>query len=427
MKKVFLLFLAIVCHSILFSQQVTSADLLRTATSDERLQLQQQLSSYARSLNYKSPLLRKVEARVGFNGSTIGDTLFGTIRNEDFYGIVLAPNSLRERKRQAALQRAQIGVYDSERAVILSEIMLERCETMVGLHFNAQLVGIYDSLLHLLDIREMLLHKMLDEGLDVKVKDILNTDDDRNDFLDRLRDRSHALSQQQERLRQFLPEFNAPQWNDNNYIRTATLRSRVETLRTEPAVYPELGYTLAKTRFAAADVDLENADNRQIFSFVQIGYEDPVLALETPKNRKTFNNFSLRFGFQLPLPGNNNLRRSESALKWRETQNAAQTIRLLNEKAVDLQQFKVVNLLDRYQAAEEKSRSSLTNRMLTNSSLQAHLTPVEVIDLRISQQKKVLQLLEMAEEIHTEYLELLELKGVLGQEPVRDYFSESGF
>lgn len=427
MKKRFLPFLVIFCTSTIYTQNVSSTDLLRGATSDDRLQLQQQLSAYARSLPYKSPLIRKVEARVGFNGSTVGDTLFGTIRNEDFYGVVISPNSLRERKRQAALQQAQIGVYDSERAVVLQEIILERCETVIALHFNVQLIAVYDSLLRLIDTRETLLHKMLDEGFDVRVKDVLSTDDDKNDFERQRRERSHSLAQHQARLRQFLPDHSAPVWNDRDYIPITTLRSRLELLRSLPAAYPELAYSTAKTRFAAADVDLENADNRQIFSFMQIGYEDPVLALETPKNRKTFNNFSLRFGFQLPLPGNNNLRRSEAALKWRETQHEAQTIRLLNEKAVDIQQVKMTNLLDRYAAAEEKSRTCLTRRMLDNTGLHAQLTPVEILDLRISQQKTALQLLEMAEEIHTEYLELLELKGVLGQEPVRDYFSESGF
>lgn len=427
MKKCWLLLLVICCYSTVYSQSVSSGDLLRAGMADERLQLQQQLSSYARSLNYKSPLLRKVEARVGFNGSTIGDTLFGTIRNEDFYGIVISPNSLRERKRQAALQRAQIGVYDSERAIVLQEIMLERCETMIGLHFNAQLVASYDSLLQLLDMRESTLGKMLDEGFEVKVKDALNTNDDRNTFEQRRRACVQSLAQQQMRLRQFLPDYNTPEWNDQTYIHTPTLRSRVEMLRSMSAVFPELAYTNAKTRLAAADVDLENADNRQIFSFVQVGYEDPVLALETPKNRKTFNNFSLRFGFQLPLPGNNNLRRSESALKWRETQNTVRTISLINERSVDLQLTKITALLDRYEITEQKNRTSLCSRMLDNTSLHAQLTSLEILDLRISRQKMNLQLIELEEEIHTEYLELLELKGALGQEPVRDYFSESGF
>ncbi len=152
-----------------------------------------------------------------------------------------------------------------------------------------------------------------------------------------------------------------------------------------------------------------------------------MLTLETPKNRKTFNNFSVRIGLGLPIPGNNNPKRSEAALQLREAEVSAQVTRTINERGVDLQYVRVKNLLDQYRACEEKVQHSLIQKMLDNESLRPQMTALELADLQLAQQKLRLRLIEIEQELNVEYLKLLELKGVLGQEPVRDYFSDSSF
>ena len=411
----------------LFAQKVTPADLLRSATADERLTLNQQTIAYARSLRYRVPLIRKVEARVGINGSTLGDTLFGTIHNEDFYGLAISPNSLRERRRQAELQTAQVGIYENERAVLLQQVVLDRCQTIVALHFAQQLDTSRSELLRLLAKKEALLRAMLDQGLDVKVKDVLDTENDRNALELSLSELAHARSLQQAKLRQWLPDRADPQLDLSDYIRPPTLLQRTEMLKAAPNLSPALAYREAETRHAAADWALENAQGRQIFNFVQVAYQNPVLELETPKNRKSFNNFSVRIGLGLPIPGNNHPKRSEAALQLREAQVSAQSAHLLNERAVDLQYVRVKNLLDQHRNCEEKIHGSLIQKMLDSPSLRQQMTALELADLQLAQQKLRLRLVEIEQELNLEYLRLLELKGVLGQEPLRDYFSESDF
>jgi len=413
--------------SSLVAQKITSHDILQTATTDERLALNQQTVAFARSLQYRVPLIRKVEARIGFNGSTLGDTLFGTIHNEDFYGFVISPNSLRERRRQGDLQVAQVGIYENERAVLLEDLVLDRCQVLVSLHFATQLNASRSELLRLLGKKENLLSEMLDQGLDVKVKDVLDTENDRNTLELAQSDLEHSRSLQRAKLSQWLPDHNNLQLDDSDYIRPMTITQRIEMLKAVPNQNPSLAYRNAETRFAAADWALENAQERQIFNFLQVAYQDPVLTLETPKNRKTFNNFSVRIGLGLPIPGNNNPKRSEAALQLREAEVSAQVTRTINERGVDLQYVRVKNLLDQYRACEEKVQHSLIQKMLDNESLRPQMTALELADLQLAQQKLRLRLIEIEQELNVEYLKLLELKGVLGQEPVRDYFSDSSF
>ena len=423
--------LLILCLGIqlpsLTAQKVTSTDLLQSATTDERLTLNQQTIAYARSLRYRVPLIRKVEARVGINGSTLGDTLFGTIHNEDFYGFVISPNSLRERRRQSELQTTQVGIYENERAVLLQQVVLDRYQTLVALHFAQQLTDSRNELLRLLGKKETLLREMLDQGLDVKVKDVLETENDRNALELSLSELAHNRTLHQTKLRQWLPDRAAPLLDDSDYIRPPTLLQRTEMLKAIPNQSPALAYREAETRHAAADWALENAQERQVFNFLQVAYQDPVLELETPKNRKSFNNFSVRVGLGLPIPGNNNPKRSKAALQLREAEVSAQVARTINDRTVDLQNVRVKNLHEQHHACEEKIQRSLIQKMLDNEPLRQQMTALELVDLQLAQQKLRLRLAEIEQELNLEYLRLLELKGVLGQEPLRNYFSEKNF
>ncbi|HND89977.1 MAG TPA: hypothetical protein PK971_16710, partial [Saprospiraceae bacterium] len=358
----------------LHAQSLSTADILQSALLDERLALNQQTIAYARSLRYQVPLLRRIEGRIGINGSTLGDTIFGTIHNEDFYGLVLAPNSIRERRRQAQLKAAQINIYEQERAVLLQQILLERYQTLVGLHFAQRLDTARQELLRLLGKKEALLRDMLDRGLEVKVKDALDTEDDRNALELSLSDLAHARAAHLARLKQWLPPEAAGQWRGTDFLSPAALARRVASLRLSPTLSASLAYREAQTRHAAADWALEDAQNRQVFNFLQLAYQDPVVTPDRPKKFNAFNNFSARVALALPMPGNNNPKRSEAALQLREAEVSAQTARLLLEKNLELQQVRIDNLLDQQRICQAKIDSSLIRKMLDNPALCAQMS-----------------------------------------------------
>lgn len=409
------------------AQPLTSRELLQSATADERLALNQQTIAYARSLRYQVPIIRRVEARLGFNGSTLGDTLFGTIHNEDFYGLVLGTNSLRERRRQADLKTAQIGIYENERAVLLQQVVLDRFQVLVALYFAQQLDTARRELLRLLGKKETLLSEMLDQGLDVKVKDVLDIENDRNTLELSLSELAHTRAVQQAKIQQWLPNGPSLQLGFTDYIRPPTLAQRAEMLKNAPNLSPSLAYREAETRYAAADWALENVQNRQVFNFLQLAYQDPVVTPDLPKKFNAFNNFSVRVALAVPIPGNNNPKRSEAALQLREAQVSAQSARLLNERAVDVQYVRVKNLLDQHWACTEKVHNSLIKKILDSDAMRQQTTALELADLQLAHQKLKVRLVEIEQELNLEYLRLLELKGVLGQEPVRNYFSETDF
>ncbi|HNG89909.1 MAG TPA: hypothetical protein PK858_06880, partial [Saprospiraceae bacterium] len=227
--------------------------------------------------------------------------------------------------------------------------------------------------------------------------------------------------------KQWLPPEAAGQWRGTDFLSPAALARRVASLRLSPPLSASLAYREAQTRHAAADWALEDAQNRQVFNFLQLAYQDPVVTPDRPKKFNAFNNFSARVALALPMPGNNNPKRSEAALQLREAEVSAQTARLLLEKNLELQQVRIDNLLDQQRICQAKIDSSLIRKMLDNPALCAQMSPLELADLQLAQQKLRVRGLEIEQELFGEYLRLLEWKGVLGQEPIRNYLGLQEF
>jgi len=408
----------------IFAQKSGFNEVVFSALTDVRLTQNQQTTEVARNLNFKVPLIRRAEARLGFNGSTLGDSLYGSVRNEDFYGFVIGPNSLRERKRQEDLKNAYIRQYQSERPVLLAAVLLERYQAITGWYFTKK-IGVEQQNLADLTVKKMeILREKLEQGLEVKVSDVLEAESDQNNLLLQIQETNNLARFHQAKLLQWLPDYALPPLDSSNMIAIRTIERRVSTLKNTRNTAPILAFRQSQVQLASADRALENAQNRQIFNFLQIGYEDPVLPLVVPNRRRTFNNFSFRIALEVPIPGNNNPQRATAALEVLEARNNAQNAVQLNEKNVALQFVRVENLLASHKDCIEKTENSLIRRMLNDEKLRFQMSAAELLEAQIIEQKLLLRRITIEQEIMTEYIRLLDLKGVTAQEPLSNYLSE---
>ena len=63
--------------------------------------------------------------------------------------------------------------------------------------------------------------------------------------------------------------------------------------------------------------------------------------------------------------------------------------------------------------------------MLSNTSLTAQITAIEIVNLQFTQQKLAVRIVEIEQYITTEYLKLLDLTWALSAKPLKNYLSET--
>jgi hypothetical protein len=424
MKKTFLI---LVIYSFFLTrmcaQTLPIREILNSVENDEKYRANQRLELFTKGLTYHVPYIKKIEARFGVNGNALQDTLYGNIRNEDFYGLLISPNSLREIREQKRLKTAQINSYEAEKNLLRQNALFERYLALVPLIFAPQLRHERKLLDSFFQQKYLVVQKMLEQGIDIKIKDVMDTENDRNLLRLVLLELENGVINNEMKIRQFVNNQNFQVIDFQNIISIAQIENWLNMQVINTLAHPSLAFRAAETALADANFRVENAQNRQIFNFVQISYENPILILEAPQKQKSVNNFSVRLGLSVPIVANNNLKKSESLLKAKEAQEIEQIMKNLNKKAIDLQIVKLKNLLKQYRFCEERINENLIQKMLKNEKLMLQITPLEIIDLKITQQKLNIRKVEISQDVMNEYIRLLELSGTLGRLPLQNFLS----
>jgi hypothetical protein len=404
----------------LFAQVIKIADVLATAETETRIQQNQSLLNTAQGLKMHDPLLREVGVRLGTNGSAQGDTIYGYLRNEDTYQLQVGFNSLRERRRQRQIKTARVGVISAEGRLLRQEALVERYEALAGYLFVEPRRAACRRLDSLLEKEHLILREMLTSGvLDVKVTKVLDVEEDLNRNRLSLQELDNALRLHKNRLQQYTGNFSDIDRSD--LVTLTDIRANVAALKMAPSANNPL--------FDAkdADVELEKANlsyissqNRQVFNNFAIGYQRP-LYLERPKRFNTLNNFYIRATFNLPLPANNRYKKADAMLDLQEARNEAGWTR--EETLGDLEQqfVRLDNLFREYDVARERLDNSLIRKMLDNPTLRTQITPLEIIELEIAQQKLRVSQAGLLSDIAAEYVRLLELSGAAADGSGRNY------
>ncbi len=402
------------------AQVLTIAEVLATAERDTRYNQNQALQTTAQGLKVHDPVLRQIALRVGINGSALGDTIFGYLRNEDTYQLQVGFNSFLERQRQKQVKNAQVAAIAAESRVLKEEALFERYEALAGYLFVVPKRAACLRLDSLLEKEHRILREMLATGtLDVKVSKVLDAEEDRNRNQLALQELDNTATAYHNRLRQLAGNFS--QIDQNDLILLSDVRARVAALKVASA------FTLPLFESKMADIQLEkarlnyiSAQNRQILSNFSAGYQRP-LYVEMPKRFNPANNFNVRVGLTVPLPSNNHYKKSAALLDLRKAENEAAwtSEKLRNE--IENQFVRVENLFKKHELIQERLENSLIRKMLDNPDLRNQITPLEIVEMEIAQQKLQINKADILASIMFEYVQLLSLSGAIGQEGAINY------
>ena len=396
------------------AQGIHIESIIHTADADSKLLVNQRTTEFINQQNFSLPLIREAEIRLGINGNATPNQLDGYLRNEDYYAIKISPNSLRERKYQRALKPAQADLYKSNDHMFMQEAIFERYQSIVKLYYAEIFIKEKSKLQPFLVKKSALLNEMLDQGLDIKFKDVVDVEYDKNDLLSSLFEYSNIVNEEHERIKGFLNVSDSIFVDFDHFISSDEIRTIILTVDTSNVVLsPEVIYTKYKAQLSMAELNYQKSRNKQIFSFFQAGYSPVVVSEEAKTKFNPSNDLTFRFGVNVPIGANNNLRRSEAAIKLYEDKNDAQLTREKYKADIMLQRTKILQLIDAKDQWQKMFDNNLILKLLKNESLKDQITPLEIMDMEISVIKLKLQGLKLDDKIANEYIELMSIIGAL--------------
>jgi hypothetical protein len=387
--------------------KTTMSSILATAKTDAKLSYSQQMPQFINHLNYKLPVLRKLEFKVG---------------TEDFdltsqqYGISISPNTLGQMRRQEEMKATEIRVSEAENNVYIHQALVERYQALVDVNYATVLNQKEKVLETLLTQKNTTLKSMIQRGVEVRIKDIADTENDRYAVQLALLQLETNIASSTEKLRQFVGTSNEILVNFDNMMHVNDMEKIINTIKTYQTIQtPEISLAKTETQAKRAALSLENASNKEILSSIQI--------VDAPRANDFFNNFGVRFTLSVPLTGNTRLKRNELIIDLKKAENKENILRLNNQKDVQYQLVKIENLIKKYRIYADKSENSLIKSLLNNARLTAEMSATELLDLKLTQQKTEVELAKIEYDITNEYIALLSSTNLLGSAPLKNYLS----
>lgn len=406
------LLLAVLLASLTAKAQVRSiSDLLATASTDPGVTQYQSLLNTASGLRMHDPLVRQVALRIGFNGNSLGDTLLGYIRNEDAYRLQVGFNSFQERNRQKDIKDARVGLLTAEYRLIQQQAASQRLAALSFWLYTLPALEACRKLDTFLVREHAILREMLSSGVgDVKVTKVLDAEEDKNRNDGAIAELESRVASTRQNLVQLTGEFTGIDRSDLATVDDISLWL-AEIKAFMPAIHPEVTARNARISLESANLDYISSQNRRFVNNLSVGYQYP-LFVETPKRFNPQNNISFRIELLAPLPANNRFKRADALLDLREAQYEAAMTLEKTRKYAESQLTRVENLIREYNAVADRIRNGLIGKMLGNRALYGSITPLDMVELEIAQQKLEVDRAELIAEIGKEYAELLRCTGM---------------
>ncbi|HQW25754.1 MAG TPA: hypothetical protein PLV75_07335, partial [Saprospiraceae bacterium] len=163
------------------AQEISLEEVLGTAIEDQNVLRYQSIRDIASDLKMHDPLVKEIALRIGFNGSVLGDTIYGYLRNEDDLRLQVSFNAFAVRQKQKQVKSARLQTLTTRQVVLTHSALIDRYEALSEYVYT---IPALDGLKHLdtlLYLEHDIIKSMLATGiLEVKVSRILDVEEDRN-------------------------------------------------------------------------------------------------------------------------------------------------------------------------------------------------------------------------------------------------------
>ena len=112
------------------AQVISLEEVLGTAIEDQNVIRYQSIRDMASDLKMHDPLVKEIALRIGFNGSVLGDTIYGYLRNEDDLRLQVSFNALGVRQKQKQVKSARLQTLTTRQGVLTHSALTDRYEAL---------------------------------------------------------------------------------------------------------------------------------------------------------------------------------------------------------------------------------------------------------------------------------------------------------
>ena len=390
--------------------QISVKDVLSSTLKERRFLNSQKNIDFANGLNYRLPVVSDLGFRYG------ADDL---LKSKQQFAMTFGFNSFRKIREQSSIKNAQINLYLAKKDILTGQVIKERYKDIVDVYCTSAVINNQKRLDTLLNQRNIAFKTALQKGLPVKIKDLVETEEDMRNLRVSLSETQNIYATGYQRIRDYLGVQQAVALNFGNFISVTKLENVLNTLKmTHAWQTPEVKMRQNQVNLAQAELKLEEADFHQVFDGVQLVYE------RAPKNDFTIKDFSYRVGVKIPLKGNFRPKQNELLLDIKDAENDYNFASFETERQVKMQILKVESTLKLYYESLERLNNSLAKSFLSTPSVFSTLSATDIIDLKIIQQKKEIDLAQAHYKLITDYIALLDMTGNLVYTPYKNYLSD---
>ena len=384
---------------------ISLTDFLAKASEDERVDFQSDKSYSLKALSYNLPLIEKLEFRTETNN-------FDFRKQE--YLMRVTPNSSKNIKSQRQFQETVRYMSEMELETAYGKAVRERYDLLLNFIFLQDILTVKKKQEVLLKDKVTLFKRSVTLP-DFDVLELIEAEDDAQENLREILDLQNAISTFEKEIRRRSGKDLPLRIEKENLLSIADLKLKLKKLQTEKSnSHPELELLSAKMYSQVLEHARELAKSKFSVGYVQAKYGyDP-----DDSFRKSF---SLGVGFEIPLKNAGQLNLNELKIDILEAESDFKSTenQLISEK---ISVFRTLeNLIKKHNLVKEQLDDGQAEFALQEYRKIAEASPKALLKLRENTLKKELLLQKLKFEIIQNYIEYLDLSGLLGKIPMKNY------
>jgi|GEM_PF-5816419 len=401
------IFYLLVLSSVSAQEDITTTEVLLGARKAELVQFDSTQLEVLKNFNYRLPLVRGVEFR--------SESRNFALRQQQ-YTLRVKPNSLRAVLANKKVYTSKMDELEIQGRINFNQELEDRYILLIEYLFNDKLMGAYQvKKIQLQDKLTILKQTVYD--VDFDVDDIMKTEDDLFETQTILSNLQESQTYKNTLLQLMAGKDDRVRLNTDNVMSPDTIANTSIELLNQKENF-EILLKESQLMTIESKMKLDVAESKTFIDFVQAEYrERDVLFLNE--------NISIGFGINLPFFGNARKIKSDHYLDKVKTESEITALKNEQETQENLAVSKFRSTVTLYKAYKERASTSSNAALLKFYPEMEGVSPLILIKLKISENNKNIEMIELERVLYETYIEMLAVKNVLFQTPFNNYLVDN--
>lgn len=406
MKKGMIISLLLLSGLILSAEDLTISEYIKNAKDDYRLQGKKEIVNSVGASSKNTPLLKSVELRTETEN-------FDILRQK--YAFRFYFKGIGETKSSNIVINGTKNLYNLEYQIDFIDILLERYSTILSYLEMKKTMELLDSMRSILEDRVAVLRKINTLSADANLTEIVDAEDAITDIdLEKIK-LENTVSSIEYIIRDQTGADKTISFNANELISIDKIEESIDKI--DPAqIASNINFEYRKQRVALAEneLSLEKAKTYDFLSYFSLDYDTQ--NYDVPRN-----SFSIGLGINLPGIKNKEIEISKKKVGYMKEKLQCEKEQKDIEEKIRNNISSIKRLSKQYKFLIDRKQNDEAATSLKKYISIEGTNPLTILKLKESVIKDELKQVTIASNIYIRYITLLNLLGILSQNPDENY------